>query len=104
MTYDTIIIGAGPAGLTAAIYAARREMKALVVGKEIGGQVMWASEIENYPGFKKIENYELISKMQEQVMSLGVDIKTEEIKKIEKKENNFILYSNKGEFTAPTVI
>ncbi len=104
MTYDTIIIGAGPAGLTAAIYAARREMKALVVGKEIGGQVMWASEIENYPGFKKIDNYELISKMQEQVMSLGVDIKTEEIKKIEKKEDNFILHSNKENFTASTVI
>ncbi len=77
MLYDTIIIGAGPAGMTAAIYAARREMKTLVIGKEVGGQLIWASEIENYPGFKKIDNYELISKMQEQVMNLGVDIKNE---------------------------
>ena len=58
MLYDTIIIGAGPAGMTAAIYAARREMKTLIIGKEIGGQIMWASEIENYPGFKKIDNYD----------------------------------------------
>lgn len=103
--YDTIIIGAGPAGMTAAIYAARREMKTLVVGKEVGGQIMWASEIENYPGFKKIDNYELISKMQEQVMSLGVNIKMKEIKKIEQTENgNFLLYTEKETYEAKTVI
>ena len=103
--YDAIIIGSGPAGMTAAIYAARREMKTLVIGKELGGQVMWASEIENYPGFKKIDNYELISKMQEQVMSLGVEIKMEEIKKIEKEEKEiFNLQTNKETFRAKTVI
>ena len=83
--YDTIIIGTGPAGFTAAIYTARREMKTLVIGKEPGGQLIWASEIENYPGFKKIENFELITKMQDQVKSLGVEILTAEVKLIEKK-------------------
>ena len=81
--YDTIIIGSGPAGMTAGIYAARRGMKALIIGKELGGQIIWASEIENYPGFKSISNFDLINKMQEQVKALGVDIKTNEVKKIE---------------------
>lgn len=103
--YDIIIIGAGPAGMTAGIYAARREMKALIIGKELGGQIIWASEIENYPGFKKINNYDLIVKMQEQVKGLGVEIKTDEIKKIEKiGDGNFILYANKEEYQAKTVI
>ncbi len=105
MLYDTIIIGAGPAGMTAAIYAARREMKTLVIGKEVGGQLIWASEIENYPGFKKIDNYELISKMQEQVMNLGVDIKMKEVKKIEKKEDgDFILHTDKEKYKSKTII
>ncbi|MFH0923600.1 MAG: thioredoxin-disulfide reductase [Candidatus Falkowbacteria bacterium] len=102
--YDTIIIGSGPAGMTAGIYAARREMKTLILGKELGGQLIWASEIENYPGFKSISNFELISKMQEQVKNLGVEIKTEEVKKIEKTDDKFILHTNKSQFEAKTVI
>ncbi len=102
--YDTIIIGSGPAGMTAGIYAARREMKALILGKEPGGQLIFASEIENYPGFKSISNFELISKMQEQVKNLGVEIKAEEVKKIEKKNGIFVLRTNKAEFEAKTVI
>jgi thioredoxin-disulfide reductase len=103
--YDTIIIGAGPAGMTAGIYAARREMSALIIGKEPGGQIMWASEIENYPGFRSIENYELISKMQHHVTDLGVGIKNEEVKKIEKGENNnFKLTTNGDIFYSKTVI
>ena len=61
--YDTIIIGSGPAGMTAAIFASRREMNTLVIGKEMGGQLVWASEIENYPGFKSINAFELIQKV-----------------------------------------
>jgi len=103
--YDTIIIGAGPAGMTAAIYAARREMKTLVIGKEVGGQLIWASEIENYPGFKKISNYDLIIKMQEQVKGLGVEIKTEEVKEVKKTEDGtFILHSGREEYKTKTII
>lgn len=90
--------------MTAGIYAARREMKALILGKELGGQLIFASEIENYPGFKSISNFELISKMQEQVKNLGVEIKAEEVKKIEKKNGIFVLRTNKAEFEAKTVI
>ena len=82
--YDTIIIGSGPAGITAGIYAVRREMKALVIGKEPGGQVVWASEVENYPGFKRINNIELITKWNDHAKGLGVEFRTEEIQKIEK--------------------
>lgn len=85
--YDIIIIGAGPGGMTAGIYAARREMKALILGKDIGGQMMWASEIENYPGFKSVTNYDLIVRMQEQVTDLGVEIKNEEVKRVDKNED-----------------
>lgn len=103
--YDTIIIGAGPAGMTAGIYAARREMNALIIGKEPGGQMMWASEIENYPGFRSISNYELISKMQGHVTDLGVKIKNEEVKKVEKnEEGNFELTTGRDVFYSKTVI
>ncbi len=103
--YDVIIIGAGPAGYTAGIYAARREMKALIIAKESGGQLIWAADIENYPGFKQINNTDLIKKMEEHVKSLGVEIKSAEVSKIEKKEDGFfVLYTNKNQYEAKTVI
>ncbi len=52
--FDTIIVGGGPAGMTAAIYAARRKMKTLLIGGEIGGQMMWSSDIENWTGVGQI--------------------------------------------------
>jgi len=102
--YDTIIIGSGPAGLTAGIYAARREMKALIIGKELGGQIMWASEIENYPGFKNIKADDLVNKIKEQVDSLGVEIKAGEVKKIKKIKNKFVIYTQGEIFNSKTVI
>jgi thioredoxin-disulfide reductase len=110
--YDTIIIGSGPAGMTAGIYASRRAMKTLIIGKELGGQVMWATEIENYPGFKTIKNYELISRMKEQVEALGVEIITDEVKLIKEmdgipentEEKYFILTTGKDEYMAKTII
>lgn len=105
MMFDTIIIGAGPAGFTAGIYAARREMKTIIIAKEPGGQVALASKIENYPGFKSIESYDLITKMQEQVKALGVDIKITEVKKIEKQnDDSFILYTAKEKYQSKTII
>ncbi len=103
--YDTIIIGAGPAGMAAAIYASRREMNTLVMGKELGGQLVWASDIENYPGYKSINAFDLIQKLQDQVKSLGVSIKNVEVKKIEKQEDGtFKLFTEKDIFEARTVI
>lgn len=102
--YDTIIIGTGPAGFTAGIYAARRKMKTLIIGKELGGQLIWALEIENYPGFKSINSFDLINKMSEQVKALGVEIKSGEVKTIEKNGEIFVLHTNKEVFEARTVI
>lgn len=103
--FDVIIIGAGPAGYSAGIYAARREMKTMIIGKEYGGQVSLASEIENYPGFKSIQSYDLISKMHEQTLGLGVDIKNDEVKKIEKIDNDYFeILTNREKYIAKTVI
>ncbi len=103
--YDLIIIGAGPAGMTAAIYAARREMKVLIISKNIGGQVLWASEIENYPGFQSIGSYDLINKMKDQVEELGVEIKNAEVQDIKRvADRTFELSTNEGVFTAETVL
>ena len=102
--YDIIIIGSGPAGLTAGIYAARREMKALILGKELGGQVIWASSVENYTGTKTIKNFDLIKNWQEHVLSLGVEIKAEEVQKIEKSNDIFKLFCSSKIYKAKTVI
>ena len=103
--YDLIIIGSGPAGMTAGIYAARREMKTLIIGKEVGGQMVWANEIENYPGFEKINAFELIERFRQQTLSFGVEMKNDEVKQIEKMaDGNFLLQTNKESFQAKTVI
>lgn len=73
--YDTIIIGAGPSGLTSAIYLARGGLKVLIVERNYaGGQMLETNEIENYPGFRLISGYELANNMLEQAEALGVEI------------------------------
>ncbi|MGI5826898.1 MAG: NAD(P)/FAD-dependent oxidoreductase [Patescibacteria group bacterium] len=105
MLYDTIIVGSGPAGLTAAIFSTRREMKTLIIGKQLGGQVVWASEIENYPGFKNISNFEFIERLHDQALSFGAELKTAEVVRLEKMaDETFKVYTNKEEFLAKTVI
>ncbi len=103
--YDTIIIGAGAAGLTAAIYAIRREMKILVISRDIGGQILWTNEIENYPGFSSVTGFDLIEKMKKQTIDLGVEIKEAEVQKIIRlPEGSFELYTGREKFSARTVI
>ncbi|MDD4902399.1 MAG: FAD-dependent oxidoreductase [Patescibacteria group bacterium] len=103
--YDVIIIGGGAAAMSAAIYAARRQMKTLMVAKDLGGQMIWASMIENYPGYKSIPASELIEKFTEQVKDLGVEIKISEVKEIKKlAEENFEVATASEKFSAKTVI
>jgi len=103
--FDTIIIGAGPTGMTAAIYASRRMMKVLVISKNIGGQVIWASDIKNYPGIEFVVGVDLINKMSQQVKDLGVDIKIDEIKKISKNsDGSFLVETGKNSYSAKTII
>ena len=82
--YDLIIIGAGPAGLTAGIYAKRANLKTLILEKEtIGGQISSSPLVENYPGFASITGAELSNNFFEQAMNLGVDFEIEEVILIE---------------------
>lgn len=87
MIYDLIIIGGGPAGVTAGIYAVRQKLKALLLTKSFGGQIAHkAVEIENYPGFEKISSVELIERFENQVKSKDIEIKNEKVIKLSKEE------------------
>ena len=83
--YDIIIVGAGPAGLTAALYALRANKKVLVLeAKAYGGQILKANKVENYPGIENINGYDLATNMYNQVMKLNCEFKYELVKKITK--------------------
>lgn len=98
MTYDLIIIGGGPAGITAGIYAGRQRMKTLLITKEFGGQVSKkATEICNYPGFPKISGAELIEKLVEHLQSQeSVEIDFCEAEKIGKDGQIFTITTTKN--------
>jgi thioredoxin reductase (NADPH) len=103
--YELIIIGIGPAGLAASIYASRFRIKHLLIGKELGGAMALASLVENYPGFEKISGLELAEKMANQARNLGGEIIADEIIKIEKKNNSFLLETALGKnFEAKAII
>ncbi len=82
--YDLIIIGAGPAGMSAAVYAARYKLNTLIFGEVIGGMASEAYEICNFLSYSKISGFELAHKMQQHVADLGLEIKTEKVTKINK--------------------
>ncbi len=97
MVQDLIVIGAGPAGLTASIYASRYQIKHLLIGSRLGGTMVWASMIENYPGFVSITGSDLAQKMIEQTKRLGVEIKNTGVLEIKKKGNIFELKTENDE-------
>ena len=103
--YDIIIVGAGPAGLTAAIYARRAEKSVLIIEKEsFGGQITHSPRVENYPGFEEISGNELADKLLGQVMNLGAEIELDEIVGIEGGVGNYRLIGNTKKYSAKTVI
>ena len=96
--YDLIIIGGGPAGITAGIYAARQKINTLLITKDFGGQIgRKAVTINNYPGFKEISGSELIKKFVEHSKSKDIKIKTAQIKKVKKEGGNFLVFTTKKE-------
>lgn len=103
---DLIIIGGGPAGITAGIYAARKKLNTLLITKDFIGQVGWAFFIENYPGFDGILGQELMAKFKKHLEKFEIDINEgEEVMKIEKENDVFkILTSQKDRYLAKTVV
>jgi alkyl hydroperoxide reductase subunit F len=73
--HELIIVGGGPAGMTAGVYAARKRIDTLLLSKDIGGQVLWTTRVENYMGYQYIEGFELIQKFEEQVRQFPLEQK-----------------------------
>ena len=106
LIYDLVIIGGGPAGMTAAVYAARKKINTLLISKDLGGQVLWTTEVENYMGYQYIEGRQLMDKFKEQVRHFPIDQEIgEEIEKLDKEEKIFSLLTRTGKkFRGKTVI
>jgi len=103
--YELIIIGAGPAGITAGIYAARKKIDFIIITKDIGGQASLSWEIENYIGYQFITGPELVEKFIEHIKEFNVEIKENEpVKKILKEDKMFKIISDKNEYFSKTVI
>jgi thioredoxin-disulfide reductase len=95
--WDLIIIGGGPAGITAGIFAGRQKLKTLLITKEFGGQINWkAVNIENYPGLPEISGKELISKFVEHLKKYPVKILLEEAIKVKKEDGFFKVLTEKN--------
>lgn len=102
---NTIIIGGGVAGMTAALYLKRAGKKVIIYEKEApGGQITRTATIENYPGMKQIEGPELAFQMYEQLTSLGVEFIFEEVIGIEQKDEKFIVKTNREEKVCENVV
>ena len=105
MAYDIIIIGGGPAGMTAALYALRNEKKVLILEKEgFGGQIATSPRLENYPTIQSISGSEWSDRLFEQITDLGAEFELEEVESIEKIDNIFHVKTNYGEHEALSVI
>ena len=103
--YDLIIVGAGPAGLGASIYASRYKLNHIVIGAEIGGQVVEAWDIENYAGYESISGKDLMEIFQKQSRDLGGTIVEASVNKVSKTEYGFEVGTESGEkFESKSII
>lgn len=106
MIYDVIIIGSGPAGLSAAIYAQRARLKTLVLEKEMvsGGQIINTTDVDNYPGLPGVGGFELGQKFRDHAQMLGVSIVQEEVEEIQDAYEYKKIVTKKQEYLAKTVL
>ena len=106
MIYDVIIIGSGPAGLAAGLYASRARLNTLIIEKEkAGGQIVSTDEVANYPG--SVENAtgpSLVKRMEDQVKEFGAETVLDTITEVNFEEKIKVLKGEKGEYQAKTII
>ena len=103
--YDIIIIGAGPAGMTAAIYACQARKKVLLLEKEaFGGQILKADKVKNYPGYEEISGFDYSNKLYSQVKKLNPDIKFEEVLQIKNNIKDKEVITLKGNYISKSII
>lgn len=106
MIYDIIIIGGGPAGITAGIYAIRQRLKAILITKNFGGQLnKKAIAVGNYPGFNEVSGLKLVQKFQNHLEATGIKIEKDEVGKVKKEGDKFLISTeNNKTFESKTVI
>ncbi len=103
--HDIIVIGAGPAGLTAALYALRASKSVLVIEQStFGGQVTFSPKIENYPGIPEMSGNEFADKLLDQVLSMGAEVEMEKVTGIIDEGNRKLVFANNKVFEAKAVI
>jgi len=104
--YDLIIIGGGPAGITAGIYAARKKINTLLISKDFLGQTGKASSVENYTGFERVSGIELMEKFRKHLEKFEIDInQNEEVKEVKKTNDGFqVTTSPKDKYQTKSVI
>lgn len=103
--YDVIIIGAGPAGMTAGVFATRKGLKTAIISKDFGGQVNWTTDIENYMGFTEIDGQALMDRFEAQVKEHHLEEKQTDVQVIQKEGDIFTVKTlDQGDYTARTVI
>ncbi|MBN1823412.1 MAG: FAD-dependent oxidoreductase [Endomicrobiales bacterium] len=103
--YDLIIIGAGPAGITASIYAARKKMNMLVITKDIGGQTNWTASIQNYTGYRLVTGEELVKRFSEQLEQFNVPVKeNESVVSVQKSGDVIKVKTDKGEYESISLV
>ena len=103
--YDIVVIGAGPAGMTAALYAARADREVLLLEKEsFGGQVVFSPKIENYPGFMQMSGNDFADKLIEQVLAQGVTVELDEAIEIRDGKTKTVVCASGAEYECGAVI
>lgn len=103
--YDLIIVGGGPAGITASIYAARKKMDFLIITKEVGGQTNWTKNVENYTGFRLVTGNELVRQFRDHLKQYSIEAReAEEVVSLEKTGDVVKIVTSKGEYAAKSAI
>ena len=103
--YDIIIIGGGPSGITAALYALRANKSVLILEKEnFGGQIANSPKVENYPTIKEISGADLTDRMVNQIMDMGAEFELENVEKVQKNGEIFEVYTDYGMHECKAVI